>query len=182
MPHKSLPMRHDLTARALIAVVFWPSLFFFWFLGPFVLFLLSTTSSEVCPRLETRVEFLAAANGTLPMLVLQNLVYAVPIVCLALWNRLSPEPVRTRHIATCIKLFAIAAVMGAVWEYGSSLTCDGYGRPFFSPAWQLTSYLPIVSLLINIPLYVLVFSLGRAYSTRDDITEDGEVPSGRDNP
>ncbi|TPI39240.1 hypothetical protein FJW07_13720 [Mesorhizobium sp. B3-1-9] len=175
-------MRHDLTARALIAVVFWPSLFFFWFLGPFVLFLLSTTSSEVCPRLETRAEFLAAANGTLPMLVLQTLIYAVPVVCLVLWNRLSPEPARARHVATCIKLFAVAALIGAIWDYGSSLTCDGYGRPFFSTAWRITSYLPIVSLLINLPLYVLVFSLGRAYSTRDDITEDGVVHSSQDNP
>ncbi|TPO10122.1 hypothetical protein [Mesorhizobium sp. B1-1-5] len=173
-------MRHDLTARALIAVVFWPSLFFFWFLGPFVLFLLSTTSSEVCPRLETRAEFLAAANGTLPMLILQTLIYAVPIACLVLWNRLSPEPARARHIATCMKLFAVAAVVGAVWDYGSSLICDGYGQAFFSAAWRMTSYLPIVSLLINIPLYVLVFSLGRAYSTRDDITEDGVVHPSRD--
>ena len=171
-----------LTARALIAVVFWPSLFFFWFLGPFVLFLLSTTSSEVCPRLETRAQFLAAANGTLPMLIVQNLIYAVPIACLVLWNRLSPEPARARHIAACIKLFAVAAAIGAIWEYGSSLTCDGYGQPFFSTAWQMTSYLPIVSLLINIPLYVLVFSLGRTYSTRDDITEDGVVHSSQDSP
>lgn len=180
MAHKSFFMRHDLTARALIAVVFWPSLFFFWFLGPFVLFLLSTTSSEVCPRLETRAEFLAAANGTLPMLILQTLIYAVPIACLVLWNRLSPEPARARHIATCMKLFAVAAVVGAVWDYGSSLICDGYGQAFFSAAWRMTSYLPIVSLLINIPLYVLVFSLGRAYSTRDDITEDGVVHPSRD--
>lgn len=182
MSHKSFFTRHDLTSKVLIAVVFWPSLFFFWFLGPFVLFLLSTTSSEVCPLLETRAQFLAAANGTLPMLVIQNLIYAVPIVCLVLWNRLSPEPARARHIATCIKLFAVAALIGAVWEYGSSLTCDGYGQPFFSSAWQMTSYLPIVSLLINIPLYVLVFGLGRAYSTRDDITEDGVVHPSQDNP
>ncbi|RWL77304.1 MAG: hypothetical protein EOR67_27540 [Mesorhizobium sp.] len=170
-----------LTARALVAVVFWPSLFFFWFLGPFVLFLLSTTSSEVCARLETRAEFLAAANGALPMLVVQTLIYAIPIVCLVLWNRLSPEPARARHIATCIKLFAVATVIGAVWDYGSSLICDGYGQPFFSPAWRMTSYLPIVGLLINIPLYVLTFSLGRSYSTRDDITEDGVVHSKQDN-
>ncbi|TPI15391.1 hypothetical protein FJW06_08285 [Mesorhizobium sp. B4-1-3] len=174
-------MRHDLTARALVAVVFWPSLFFFWFLGPFVLFLLSTTSSELCPRLETRAEFLAAANGTLPMLIVQTLIYAVPVVCLVLWNRLSPEPARARHIATCVKLFAVAALTGAVWDYGSSLTCDGYGQAFFSTAWQMTSYLPIVSLLVNIPLYVLVFSLGRAYSTRADITEDGVVHPSQDN-
>ncbi|CDX59891.1 conserved membrane hypothetical protein [Mesorhizobium plurifarium] len=170
-----------LTAKALIAVVFWPCLFFFWFLGPFVLFLLSTTSSEVCPLLETRAQFLAAANGTLPMLVVQTLIYAVPVVCLLLWNRLSPEPARARHVAICIKLFAVATTIGAVWDYGSSLICDGYGRPFFSPAWQITSYLPIVSLLINIPLYMLVFSLGRAYSTRDDITEDGVVHPSQDN-
>lgn len=172
----------NLAARTLIAIVFWPSLFFFWFLGPFVLFLLSTTSSEVCPRLETRAEFLAAANGTLPMLIAQCLIYAVPIVCLVIWNRLYPEPARARHVATSIKLFAVASVIGAIWEYGSSLMCDGYGQAFFSPAWRMTSYLPIASLLINIPLYVLVFSLGRVYSTRDDITEDGVVHSGQDNP
>ncbi|TIT40647.1 MAG: hypothetical protein E5W75_28910, partial [Mesorhizobium sp.] len=95
-----------MAVRALLAVVFWPSLFFFWCLGPFVFFLLSTTSSEVCTRLETRAEFLAAANDTLPMLVLQNLIYGVPIVCLVLWNRLLPEPTRARHVVTCIKLFA----------------------------------------------------------------------------
>ena len=165
-----------LAVRALLAVVFWPSLFFFWFLGPFVFFLLSTTSSEVCPRLETRAEFLAAANGTIPMLAVQNLIYAVPIVWLVLWDRLLPEPARAKHIVTCIKLFAAAGVVGALWEYGSSLVCDGYGRAFFSPFWQMTSYLPIVSLIINVPLYVLAFSLGRAFSTREDVAEDGASP------
>ncbi|QND59973.1 hypothetical protein [Mesorhizobium huakuii] len=168
-----------LAARALLAVVFWPSLFFFWFLGPFVFFLLSTTSSEVCPLLERREQFLASANGTLPMLVLQNLIYAVPIVCLVLWSRLLPEPARASRVVTCIKLFAVAAVLGALWEYGSSLVCDGYGRPFFSPAWQMTSYLPIANLAVNIPLYVLVFSLGRAFSMReDDPTVDAVHPDG----
>lgn len=157
-----------LAVRALLAVVFWPSLFFFWFLGPFVFFLLSTTSSEVCPLLERREQFLASANGTLPMLVLQNLIYAVPIVCLVLWSRLLPEPARTGRVVTCIKLFAVAAILGALWEYGSSLACDGYGQPFFSPVWRMTSYLPIANLAVNIPLYVLVFSLGRAFSMRDD--------------
>jgi hypothetical protein len=165
-----------LAARALLAVVFWPALFFFWFLGPFVFFLLSTTSSEVCARLETRSEFLAAANGTIPMLAVQNLIYAIPIVCLVLWSRLSPEPARARHVVTCIRLFAVAVVIGALWEYGSSLVCDGYGQPFFSPLWQMTSYLPIVSLVINIPLYVLAFSLGRAFSTREDVAEDEAIP------
>src|SRR5690242_13642969 len=130
MSHKAIFMRHDLTVKALIAIVFWPSLFFFWFLGPFALLLLSTTSSEVCPRLETRDEFLAAANTALPMLALQTLIYAVPILCLVLWDRLAPEPARTRHVATCIKLFIIAAIIGAAWDYGSSLICDGYGQPF----------------------------------------------------
>ncbi|QKD06530.1 hypothetical protein [Mesorhizobium loti] len=168
-----------LATRALLAVVFWPSLFFFWFLGPFVFFLLSTTSSEVCPLLERREQFLASANGTLPMLVLQNLIYAVPIVCLVLWSRLLPEPARARQIVICIKLFAIAAILGALWEYGSSLVCDGYGQPFFSPVWQITSYLPIANIVVNIPLYVLVFSLGRAFSTReDDPTEDTARPDG----
>jgi hypothetical protein len=157
-----------LAARTLIAVVFWPSLFFFWFLGPFVFFLLSTTSSEVCARLETHGEFLAAANGTVPMLVAQNLIYAIPIACLVLWGRISPEPARARRIVTCIKLFSVAAAVGALWEYGSSIVCDGYGQPFFSPLWQMTSYLPIVCLIINVPLYVLAFSLGRAFSTRED--------------
>ncbi|PZV40282.1 hypothetical protein [Mesorhizobium kowhaii] len=165
-----------LAAQALLAVVFWPSLFFFWFLGPFVFFLLSTTSSEVCARLETRAEFLAAANGTIPMLAVQNLIYAVPILCLVLWGRLLPEPARARHIVTCIKLFAAAVVVGALWEYGSSLVCDGYGQPFFSPFWRMTSYLPIVSLIINVPLYVLAFSLGRAFSTREDAAEDEASP------
>lgn len=167
-----------LTARALLAVVFWPSLFFFWFLGPFVLFLLSTTSSEVCRRLETRAEFLDAANGTIPMLLAQNLIYAVPIACLVLWGRISPEPARARHIVTCIKLFIAAAAIGALWEYGSSLACDGYGQPFFSPAWRMTGYLPIASLAVNIPLYVLVFSLGRAFSTREDDPTDGAARPG----
>ncbi|MER9303274.1 hypothetical protein NKJ06_19060 [Mesorhizobium sp. M0293] len=162
-----------LAARALLAVVFWPSLFFFWFLGPFVFFLLSTTSSEICARLETRSQFLAAANGAIPMLVAQNLIYAIPIICLVLWGRLAPDPARARHIVNCIKLFACAVVIGAAWEYGSSLVCDGYGQPFFSPLWRMTSYLPIVSLVINVPLYVLAFSLGRAFSTRDDIQGDG---------
>ncbi|MER8571428.1 hypothetical protein NKH19_10270 [Mesorhizobium sp. M1338] len=165
-----------LAARALLAVVFWPSLFFFWFLGPFVFFLLSTTSSEVCPQLETRAQFLAAANGAIPMLATQNLIYAIPIICLVLWGRLFPDPERARHIVTCIKLFACAAVIGALWEYGSSLICDGYGQPFFSPLWQMTSYLPIVSLVINVPLYVLAFSLGRAFSTREDAVEDEASP------
>ena len=166
-----------LAVRALLAVVFWPSLFFFWFLGPFVFFLLSTTSSEVCPLLEKREQFLTSANGTLPMLVLQNLIYAVPIVCLVLWSRLLPEPARTGRVVTCIKLFAVAAVLGALWEYGSSLVCDGYGQPFFSPAWQMTSYLPIADLAVNIPLYVLVFSLGRAFSMReDDLATDAVHP------
>lgn len=173
---------NKLTAKALIAVVFWPSLFFFWFLGPFAFVLLSTTSSEMCPRLETRAEFLAAANAAMPMLVLQTLLYAVPVACLVLWDRLAPEPARTRHVATSIKLFVIAAILGAVWDYGSSLVCDGYGQPFFSSAWRMTGYLPIVGLLINIPLYILTFSLGRAFSTRDDITEDGVVHSGQDEP
>jgi hypothetical protein len=165
-----------LAARALLAVVFWPSLFFFWFLGPFVFFPLSTTSGEVCARLETRSEFLAAANSAIPMLALQNLIYAVPIVCLVLWSRLAPDPARARHIVTCIKLFASAVIVGALWEYGSSLVCDGYGQPFFSPLWQMTSYLPIVSLAINVPLYVLAFSLGRAFSTREDVAEDEASP------
>ncbi|ESW81302.1 MULTISPECIES: hypothetical protein [unclassified Mesorhizobium] len=172
----------SLAARTLIAVVFWPSLFFFWFLGPFVFFLLSTTSSEVCPLLERRDQFLEAANGTLQMLALQSLIYAIPIVCLVVWSRLLPNPARARHVATCIKLFAIAVITGALWEYGSSLICDGYGQPFFSPLWQMTSYLPIINLALNIPLYVLVFSLGRGFSTRDDITEDGVVHPRQDGP
>ncbi|MDX8511296.1 hypothetical protein [Mesorhizobium captivum] len=158
-----------LAARALLAAVFWPSLFFFWFLGPFVFLLLSTTSSEVCPRLETRVEFLAAANGTIPMLAVQSLVYTIPVLCLVLWERLLPEPARARHILTCVKLFAVTVVLGALWAYGSSLMCDGYGQSFFSPMWQWTGYLPMVGIAINIPLYVLTFSLGRAYSTREDV-------------
>jgi hypothetical protein len=168
--------------RTLLAVVFWPSLFFFWFLGPFAFVLLSTTSSEVCPRLETRAEFLAAANSTLPMLVLQGLVYAVPILCLVLWERLSPEPARARHVVTCVKLFAVTIVLGAFWAYGSSLMCDGYGRAFFSPAWQTTSYLPIVSFMINVPLYILTFSLGRAFSTREDLAAGGVSHPGQDIP
>ena len=166
----------ELAARALLAVVFWPSLVFFWFLGPFVFFLQSTTSSEVCMRLETRAEFLAAANGAIPMLALQNLLYAIPIICLVLWGRLAPDSARARHIVTCVKLFAGAVVVGALWEYGSSLICDGYGQAFFSPAWRMTSYLPVVSLVLNVPLYVLAFSLGRAFSTREDAAEDEASP------
>jgi hypothetical protein len=162
-----------LAVRTLLAVVFWPSLFFFWFLGPFVFLLLSTTSSEVCPRLETRAEFLAAANGTLAMLAVQALVYAVPVLCLVLWGRLLPEPARARHIVTCVKLFAVTIVLGVLWAYGSSLMCDGYGQAFFSSGWQMTSYLPIVSFVINVPLYILTFSLGRAFSTREDLSADG---------
>ncbi|RWA74361.1 hypothetical protein [Mesorhizobium sp.] len=158
-----------LAVRALLAAVFWPSLFFFWFLGPFVFLLLSTTSSEVCPRLETRVEFLAAANGTIPMLAVQSLVYTIPVLCLVLWEQLLPEPARARQIVTCVKLFAVTVVLGALWAYGSSLMCDGYGQSFFSPMWQWTSYLPMVGIAINVPLYVLTFSLGRTYSTREDV-------------
>lgn len=171
-----------LAVRALLAVVFWPSLFFFWFLGPFVFFLLSTTGSEVCPRLETRAAFLTAANGTILMLAVQSLVYAVPILCLVLWDRLSPEPARARHIVTCVKLFAVTVVIGVLWAYGSSLVCDGYGQTFFSPLWQWTSYLPIVSLMINIPLYVLTFSLGRAFSTREDVAENDASQTNQDVP
>ena len=163
-----------LAVRALLAVVFWPSLFFFWFLGPFVFFLLSTTSSSVCPRLETRAEFVAAANGALPMLAVQTLLYAVPILCLVLWERLLPEPARTRQIVTCLKLFAATIVIGGVWAYGSSLLCDGYGQPFFSPVWQWTSYLPLVGIVINVPLYVLTFSLGRAFSMREDVSDTAD--------
>jgi hypothetical protein len=158
----------SLAARALLAVVFWPSLFFFWFLGPFVFLLLSTVGSDVCHRLETRAQFLAAANGTLPMLAVQCLVYAVPLACLVLWGRLLPDPARGKQIAACIKLFAAAVVTQSLWAYGSSLLCDGNGQPFFTPLWQTTSYLPVVSLAINIPLYVLVIGLGRAFSTRED--------------
>ena len=89
-----------LTARTLLAVVFWPSLFVFWLLGPFAFLLLSTTSSEVCPRLETRAEFLAAANGTLPMVAVQSLLYAVPILCLVLWDRLLPASATERLVVT----------------------------------------------------------------------------------
>jgi hypothetical protein len=110
------------------------------------------------------------------MLALQNLTYAVPIVCLVLWGRLAPDPARARHIVTCIKLFASGVVIGALWEYGSSLVCDGYGLPFYSPLWQMTSYLPSVSLVLNVPLYVLAFSLGRAFSTREDAAEDEASP------
>ncbi|AZO30045.1 MULTISPECIES: hypothetical protein [unclassified Mesorhizobium] len=158
-----------LAVRALLAAVFWPSLFFFWFLGPFVFLLLSTTSSEVCPRLETRVEFLAAANGTIPMLAVQSFVYTIPVLCLVLWEQLLPEPTRARQIVTCVKLLAVTVVLGALWAYGSSLMCDGYGQSFFSPMWQWTSYLPMVGIAINVPLYVLTFSLGRAYSMREDV-------------
>ena len=164
-----------LAAKALVAVVFWPSLFFFWFLAPFGFFLLSTTSSELCPLLETRAEFLAAANGTLPMLLAQDLLYAVPIACLVLWGRFSPDTGRATHIATCVKLFAIAVVIDALWTYGSSLNCDGYGQAFFSPLWQMTGYLPVTGILVNIPLYILTFSLGRTFSTRDDVAEDGSI-------
>lgn len=163
-----------LAVRALLAVVFWPSFFFFWCLGPFVFFLLSTTSSQVCPLLERREQFLAMANATLPMLALQNLIYAIPIICLVLWSRILPEPARAKRIVTCIKLFLAAAVVGALWEYGSSLICDGYGQPFFSSAWEMTSYLPTVNLALNIPLYVLVFSLGHAFSTREDDPMQGQ--------
>ena len=171
-----------LAVRALLAVIFWPSLFFFWFLGPFVFFLLSTTSDDVCPRLETRSEFLAAANSTLPMLAVQSLIYAVPIVCLVLWNRLWPESARARHIVTCVKLFAVTIVLGALWAYGSSLMCDGYGQTFLSPLWQWTTYLPILALVINVPLYVLTFSLGRAFSTREDAPTDGATHPERNVP
>ncbi|MDG4852119.1 MULTISPECIES: hypothetical protein [unclassified Mesorhizobium] len=171
-----------LAVRALLAAVFWPSLFFFWFLGPFVFLLLSTTSSEVCPRLETRAEFLAAANGAIPLLAAQDLVYAIPVLCLVLWQRLLPEPARARHIVTCVKLFAIATAIGALWAFASSLMCDGYGRPFFSPVWQWTSYLPMVGIAINVPLYVLTFSLGRAYSTREDVSAGDAAQPGRNIP
>lgn len=169
-----------LTARTLLAVVFWPSLFVFWLLGPFAFLLLSTTSSEVCPRLETRAEFLAAANGTLPMVAVQSLLYAVPILCLVLWDRLLPASARTRQVVTCVKLFAVTLVIGALWAYGSSLLCDGYGAPFFSPAWRSTSYLPLVALAINVPLYVLTFSLGRTYSTREDLPDLDMARPGQD--
>jgi hypothetical protein len=60
--------------------------------------------------------------------------------------------------------------------------CDGYGRAFFSPAWQTTSYLPIVSFMINVPLYILTFSLGRAFSTREDLAAGGVSHPGQDIP
>lgn len=69
-----------------------------------------------------------------------------------------------------------------LWAYGSSLVCDGYGQTFFSPLWQWTSYLPIVSLMINIPLYVLTFSLGRAFSTREDVAENDASQTNQDVP
>ncbi|RWF16445.1 MAG: hypothetical protein EOS64_25035, partial [Mesorhizobium sp.] len=111
----------------------------------------------------------------------QTLIYAVPIVCLLLWDRLSPDPARARHVATCTKLFAVAAAISVLWQYGSSLACDGYGQPFFLALWRMTSYLPTVGLAINIPLYVLTFSLGRSFSTRDDIGENGAVHPRQDN-
>lgn len=161
-----------LAARALLAAVFWPSLFFLWFLAPLAFLPWSTVGGTICDQMETRAEFLTAANAKLPLLVIQNLLYAVPIACLVVWNRLFPDPVRLGRVALSLKLFVIAGASQALWAYGSSLSCDGSGRAFFSPLWQVTGYLPIVSLVINLPLYVLVFSLGRAFSMRDDIPED----------
>ena len=161
-----------LAARALLAAVFWPSLFFLWFLAPLAFLTWSTVRGTICDQMETRAEFLAAANGTIPLLLLQNLLYAVPIACLVVWSRLFPDPVRMGRVALSLKLFVIAGIAQALWAYGSSLVCDGSGRAFFSPLWQVTGYLPIISVALNLPLYVLVFSLGRAFSMRDDIPED----------
>ena len=41
----------------------------------------------------------------------------------------------------------------------------------------MTSYLPTVTLALNIPLYVLAFSLGRGFSTREEVPDDEATPS-----
>jgi hypothetical protein len=167
-----------MAVRACLVAIFWPSLFLFWFLAP-VMFLPALYGwGDTCAHISSRLDALDAMHKLLPILGVQWLLYALPILCLLLLSRHAPKLAGKQPIMKSIVLFACAFATSAAWAVGGPPNCNGVGQESFSSAWQLTAYLPVVILAVNAPLYVLVIGLGRTFSTRDDapaVDGDSEV-------